>query len=176
MVRWQVLILCKTLFHERGRETAKEAERKRNEKYKTPAPRPKSLCVCCKYVYKLSRFDSLTVSSLICWFVDKVRGGAEIDSGPRGDSGPVDVCVREGLSECVPGLAHSDMRTHRVYGMWVCAGACVQIQVKCVWKSVFVCLRVYVCTCTHTPICRHLYDFICSPEHVWADMLYTYHK
>jgi len=49
-----------------------------------------------------------------------------------GDSGPVGVCVREGASECMRGLVYSDMHTHRVYGMWVCAGACVQIQEKCV--------------------------------------------
>jgi len=47
-----------------------------------------------------------------------------------GDSGSVVMCVREGSREFMCGLVYSDMHTHRVYGM--CAGAGVQIQVKCV--------------------------------------------
>ena len=66
-----------------------------------------------------------------------------------GDSGPVDVCVGEGASECMRGLIYSDMHTHRVYKMWVCTSVCVQIRVKCVWESVFGFLRVYVSMCTH---------------------------
>jgi len=52
------------------------------------------------------------------------------------------VCEREGASECMRGLVYSDMHTHRVHGMWVRAGACVQIRVTCVWESVFVYMRV----------------------------------
>jgi len=52
--------------------------------------------------------------------------------------------VREGARECMRGLVHSDMHTHQVYEMWGCAGACVQIRGKCVWKSVFACVRVYM--------------------------------
>ena len=75
---------------------------------------------------------------------DKVRGGAGWETVGLW------VCVREEASECMRGLVYSDMHTHRDYGMWVCAGAFVQIQEKCVWKRVFVYLRVYACICTHT--------------------------
>jgi len=60
------------------------------------------------------------------------------------------------------GLVYSDMHTHRDYGKWVCAGACVHIRVKCLGKSVFVYLRVHMCMCTHTPTCKHLYDLFAA--------------
>jgi len=41
----------------------------------------------------------------------------------------------------------------------VCAGAGVQIRLKCVQECVFVYLRVYVCMCTHTPRQSDRYDF-----------------
>jgi len=40
------------------------------------------------------------------------------------------MCVREGASECMRGLVHSDMHPRRVYGTWVFAVACVQIRGK----------------------------------------------
>jgi len=70
-----------------------------------------------------------------------------------GDSGPVDVCEKEGARECMRVLVYSDMHTHRVHGMWVCVGACVQIRVKCVRERVFVYLRVHVCICAHMMQC-----------------------
>jgi len=60
------------------------------------------------------------------------------DGEQRGGSGSVDVCVREGGRECVRVLVYSDMHTHRVYWMCVCAGAGVQIRMYCVREHVFV--------------------------------------
>ena len=77
---------------------------------------------------------------------DKVRGGAAWETVGLW----MCVCEREEASACMRGLVYSDMHTHRVYGMWVCARACLRIQEKCVWKSVFAYLCEYACICTHT--------------------------
>ena len=88
-----------------------------------------------------------------------------------GDSGPVDVCVREGASECMRGFVYSHMHAHRVYGMRVRAGACVHIRVKCVWQSVLVYVRVYVYICTHVRLHKQICMIcMCSSWRVCADM------
>ena len=75
-----------------------------------------------------------------------------------GDTWPVDVCVREGTSECMRGLVYSHMHAHRVYGMRVRAGACVHIRVKCVRESVLEYLCVYVYVYKHT---AYTMGFVC---------------
>jgi len=75
-----------------------------------------------------------------------------------GGSGPVDVCVREGASECMRGFVYSHMHAHRVYGRRVRAGACVHIRVKCVRESVLVYLCVYMCVYKHT---AYTMGFVC---------------
>jgi len=57
------------------------------------------------------------------------------------------VCEGEGAYECMRGLAYSDMHTHRVYGMWVCAGA-ISIHIFIIYIIMniynYICISIYL--------------------------------